>query len=194
MVRGFGDSENYLEKFRIKPNASLLRNLHYRTFKYSNVDHQKKIHNYMRTNAALSEAGIFIPGQVKHDDRSCWLLPMLVSNKLQFREFCKMNGLFAFRGATQLKLIPQPKTRYSNVNPDYREAHQAKWLNDHVIYLPIHTHSSEEDVSLHIKLTIQIHNQYREYVNNEIAKNYQLDMQVNSCFNNRNAPAARFKL
>jgi len=42
------------------------------------------------------------------NDRSVWLLPMIVSNKLQFIEFAKTSGLMVFRGATQVKLVPEP--------------------------------------------------------------------------------------
>ena len=42
-MRGFPASDKFLNKFRIKPNAALLRNLHYRLFKYTGEMHMKKI-------------------------------------------------------------------------------------------------------------------------------------------------------
>ena len=119
-VRGFPATEDFLEKFRIRPNAALVRNLHFRLNNYTNTDHQRKISNFMRTNQAMTEAGIFVPGCIKGTDRSCWLLPICVSNKSQFREFSKMNGLNAFRGATQIRVIPMPKKRFSMPKPQYK--------------------------------------------------------------------------
>lgn len=49
-VRGFAKTENFLDKFRIRPTASLFRNLHFRLCNYTAEKHQKKIENFMRTN------------------------------------------------------------------------------------------------------------------------------------------------
>ena len=42
-LRGFGAAENFLQKFRIRPSAGLLRNIHWRCSNYSSKMHQDKI-------------------------------------------------------------------------------------------------------------------------------------------------------
>lgn len=42
-MRGFPASDKFLSKFRIKPNAALLKNLHFRTSGYTGEEHNKKI-------------------------------------------------------------------------------------------------------------------------------------------------------
>lgn len=44
LTRGFPKTDNFLQRFRIKPNAALLANLHYRCADYTPEMHQKKIY------------------------------------------------------------------------------------------------------------------------------------------------------
>jgi len=49
-MRGFPAQDKFLDKFRVKPNAALLRNLHYRTAGYTSEMHVEKIFNYTYMN------------------------------------------------------------------------------------------------------------------------------------------------
>jgi hypothetical protein len=87
-VRGFAATENYLQKYRLRCNAAMLNNIIARVESYTSEMHRKKIQNYVTLNDALKNAGIFVPGcAFNSSQRSFWQLPLLVSNKLQFREF-----------------------------------------------------------------------------------------------------------
>lgn len=99
-MRGFPASDNFLNKFRVKPNAALLKNLHYRTCGYSTQEHTEKIKNYSFMNQTMTNNGVFIPGCAVGQNRSAWLMPITVSNKCQFREFARLNGINCYRGAT----------------------------------------------------------------------------------------------
>jgi len=66
-------------------------------------------------NIQLTMHGHFVPGCAVGNNRSAWLLPMIVANKSQFREFAMQSGLFVFRGATQIKVVPTPTNRTSKV-------------------------------------------------------------------------------
>lgn len=80
-MRGFPPNENFLERFRIKPNAALLRNIATRVIGYTDTEHQAKIKNFMFVNVALTNNGHFIPGCAVGTNRSAWLLPLIVANK-----------------------------------------------------------------------------------------------------------------
>ena len=73
----------------------------------------------MIVNIELTKAGIFVPGCYHGTDRSCWLQPIVVSNKAQFREYAKLCGLNAFRGATQVRCVPVPTWRLTTPKPEY---------------------------------------------------------------------------
>jgi hypothetical protein len=88
MIRGFPATEdNYLLKYRIKPSAPLVKMIIERTKNYSGEDHTEKINNFRRISLALQTNGIFVPGYALGSDRSYWLCPFLVPNKLFFRDF-----------------------------------------------------------------------------------------------------------
>lgn len=72
-LRGFGAAENFLHKFRIKPSACLLRNIHYRCSNYTAKMHQDKIAMHQLTNSEMTKNGIFVPGCFHGSNRSCWL-------------------------------------------------------------------------------------------------------------------------
>ena len=80
-MRGFPAEDAFLQKFRIKPNAALIKNIAYRTENYTGAQHMEKIWNYTYMNQVMNENGIFIPGCAVGSNRSAWLLPILVSNK-----------------------------------------------------------------------------------------------------------------
>jgi hypothetical protein len=81
LTRGFVADQDFLLKFRVKPNAALLKNLVYRLGKYSKEQHIQKIQPHMTVNNEMTKAGIFVPGCFHGSERSNWLQPIVVSNK-----------------------------------------------------------------------------------------------------------------
>lgn len=78
----------------------------------------------------FTKAGIFVPGY-KIRNRSFWLFPIVVPNRYLFNDFLYNKGINTMRGATQLTLV-------GSDSPLYKQADNAKWLIDHVIYMPLH--------------------------------------------------------
>jgi hypothetical protein len=132
---------------------------------YSDADHQAKIRNFMHVNVHLTSNGHFIPVCAVGVNRSAWLLPLIVANKSQFREYAMQNGLFVFRGATQIKLVPTPTNRTSTVKPEYLGAPMAQWICNHVVYLPVNGSISEKDLIVLTNRSVAIATQYNMYLN-----------------------------
>lgn len=119
-MRGFPYGENFLERFRIKPIAALARNIAARTRNYTKQMHCKKVKNFQIVNSELIKVGMFVPGCARGTDRSFWLCPVLVADKMQFKEFAFASGVAVFRGATQIKVVPEPSDEFKLKNPQYR--------------------------------------------------------------------------
>ena len=81
-IRGFAvDPENFLSKFRIQPNAPLLKMLFEKNRVYDKRAHEKKVANFKKMTAALTDAGFFVPGSAVAKTRSYWLYPFPIQNK-----------------------------------------------------------------------------------------------------------------
>ena len=80
MTRGFEPAENYLEKFRVRPNAAMMRNLHERLSNYTPLYHEQKISHYVNFHNELTKNGVFVPGCAAQN-RSYWLAVCCVANK-----------------------------------------------------------------------------------------------------------------
>ena len=99
-LRGFPASdEPYLNKYRLKPCAPLIKMIIETTKNYSNQDHLTKIENFSRMAVALSTNGVFIPGY-KNVDRSYWMCPVIVPNRELFRDFMQSQGVFCYMKTT----------------------------------------------------------------------------------------------
>ena len=136
-MRGFPPGENFLQRFRMKPNAALIRNIVSRTRGYTKEMHIKKIRNFQIVNSELTKNGMFVPGCARGTDRSVWLCPLLVADKMQFKEFAFTSGVAVFRGATQVKVVEEPNDDFRKRNPQYKGIPQSKWLVKHVCYVPV---------------------------------------------------------
>ena len=62
--------------------------------------HVRKIRNFQIVNSELTKMGMFVPGCARGTDRSFWLCPLLVADKMQFKEFAYVSGVAVFRVAT----------------------------------------------------------------------------------------------
>jgi hypothetical protein len=63
-MRGFGDQDSFLAKFRFKPCASILSMIIKRTKTYTAEQHQQKLTFISEMATELKKMGYFIPGQV----------------------------------------------------------------------------------------------------------------------------------
>ena len=81
------------------------------------------------------------------------LFPIIVPNKVLFAQILVERGVYGYRGATQLNYV-QP-------GPGKPDAPTCKWMNDHVMYLPIHSSVKDDHLEFIIKVTIEA---YRDMV------------------------------
>jgi len=82
-IRGFSkDDANYIQKFRIRPCSAILRAIIFRTEKYTAKDHANKMKNYQKMQTELTKNGFFVPGYAHGTNRSFWLFPLVVPNKV----------------------------------------------------------------------------------------------------------------
>ena len=61
-IRGFSADADFLQKFRVQPNAALMAMIYERTANYPEADFLERNVNYRRMTRALTEAGIYVPG------------------------------------------------------------------------------------------------------------------------------------
>ena len=103
-IRGFSADADFLQKFRVQPNAPLMAMIYERTANYTEADFLERNVNYRRMTRALTEAGIYVPGQFVKD-RSFWLYIIPVQNSTQFRDYCHKQGLFVAQKASQITVV-----------------------------------------------------------------------------------------
>lgn len=166
MIRGFNPNDpNFLQKFRIQPNAALLKVIYFATSSYNEAVHVKRVKNHDLLARELNKSGVFIPGAKNIGNRSFWLFPVMVPNKEQFLDFSIANGLMATAGRTQTKVVPVPKSRVSETNPAYEGNAKMTWALSHVVYLPCHEFLTEKEVQTIAKRFIDIYTNYNAYCN-----------------------------
>ncbi|BFZ15616.1 hypothetical protein BsWGS_18655 [Bradybaena similaris] len=145
LIRGFPDK--MLEMIRWQPSTALLATMLYRqkAFKQSEFNLQKMKGQYFLQNLpegfeAVGEHAYII---------NFWLFPVLVEEVDTVVNTLNLLGVEAYRGATQLSIVEpsggeemssildplSPKDK-ATLNAHY--PHEAKFLIDHVIYLPVH--------------------------------------------------------
>ncbi|CAG5134588.1 unnamed protein product [Candidula unifasciata] len=145
LMRGFPDK--MLEMIRWQPSTALLATMLYRqkAFKPSEFDLQKIKGQYFLQN--LPE-GFEAVGEHAYIN-NFWLFPVLVEEVDTVVNTLNLLGVEAYRGATQLSIVEpsggeerssildplSPKDK-ATLNAHY--PHEAKFLIDHVIYLPVH--------------------------------------------------------
>lgn len=108
--------------------------------------------------------GMFVPGCARGTDRSFWLCPLLVADKMQFKEFAFVSGVAVFRGATQVKVVPEPDDDFKKQNPCYRGNPQSRWLVKHVCYVPVNPFQSSSDIKILANRLSDISTRYLMYL------------------------------
>eukprot|EP00744_Colponema_vietnamica_P000667 GILI01001178.1.p1 GENE.GILI01001178.1~~GILI01001178.1.p1 ORF type:complete len:500 (+),score=142.25 GILI01001178.1:87-1502(+) len=129
MVRSFPPSEDFLQKFRLRPCAPLLQLLAHRLTNFdkaaflSGTDKGRLMESLLCPN-------VIVPGK-KAFLRNYWLFPVLVSDRINVFNELVAAGLDSYLGATQLALVEAPQFA------QYRDPVAARHLMENVIYLPI---------------------------------------------------------
>ncbi|ESO98509.1 hypothetical protein LOTGIDRAFT_142860, partial [Lottia gigantea] len=144
MLRGF--PHNLIDNIRYQPSTSLLSMMLHRQ---STID--------LEDLAKQRTKGLYVlnrlPPEIETVGRLCdmnnfWLFPILVENPDLFVATIRALGVDAYRGATQLNLIEEDRFKSQNgeqIQPKTTTdvmfyPHEAKYLIDHVVYLPVHKH------------------------------------------------------
>ncbi|XP_072035885.1 LOW QUALITY PROTEIN: L-glutamine:2-deoxy-scyllo-inosose aminotransferase-like [Amphiura filiformis] len=147
-LRGFpGD---LIVKIRQRPSAALLHTMHRRLKNFDEAAFQTNTSKGMYVSERLPSAVEHIG--MKTDIRNYWLFPVVVHEPEQVIKELNKLGVEAYRGATQLNLVypTQQPNRCPSPPPASQNApgqefadnhpHEAHYLIDHVIYLPVHKH------------------------------------------------------
>jgi hypothetical protein len=126
--------------------------------------HQAKIFNLQYVNQELTKNGMVVPGCARGTNRSAWLLPMIVADKAQFKEFAFQSGVLCFRGATQVKLVPEPSEKFKIENPQYLGVPKSKWMLDHIVYMPVNSFISAKDIRVLANRMTDVSVRYQMYI------------------------------
>ncbi|KAI8737319.1 CAunnamed protein product [Biomphalaria glabrata] len=144
-MRGFPDQ--MLKMIRCQPSTALLATMLYRqrNFNQTEFDLQKQKAEYFFQKLPLG----FKPVGMKADINNFWLCPVLVDSPDEVVKQLNLHGVDAYRGATQLKNIEpcdEIAHRFTLLDgissKETRSTslcypHEAKYLIEHVIYLPV---------------------------------------------------------
>lgn len=136
MLRGFPDK--LIEKLRHRPSTALLAMMRARmsTFDVAeiNVANIKAEYVSERIPACIVQVGN------KAEIRNHWLFPIIVENPEEVVKALNDLGVDAYRGATQLNVMEPDDVDAHLTHLDAFVSsypHEAKYLIDHVIYLPV---------------------------------------------------------
>lgn len=133
MLRGFPDQ--MIRKIKHRPSAPLLNMLLKRLKDFCEADYNigQVKGEYVRMR--LPEEAQLVGMKAKVNNY--WLFPILVENPDTVLSYLNALGVDAYRGATQLNIIePEQESERDQLDPQYPT--EARYLIDHVIYLPVH--------------------------------------------------------
>lgn len=105
-----------------------------------------------------------VPGCARGQNRSAWLLPVIVADKAQYLEFANQSGVLVFRGATQVKLVPEPGEKFKIENPRYLGVPQSKWMLEHIVYLPVNSFINAKDIKVLANRITDVSVRYQMYI------------------------------
>jgi len=99
--RGFSKEDNFLEKFRIRPSAGLLKFMYIRISTFNKQVNEKKIRRCMWAVHTFREVGILVPGFAVRE-RNFWLFPMMYEPAMRrlLLEILWVKGVQGFMGST----------------------------------------------------------------------------------------------
>ncbi|KAK3577166.1 hypothetical protein CHS0354_037504 [Potamilus streckersoni] len=135
LLRGFPD--HLMERIRHRPSTALLKVMlgRFKSFSQSDFNTSQVKGEYVKERLPES---VTLVGQ-EAEVNNYWLFPFLAENPDNMVKLLNAMGVDAYRGATQLNLI-EPETssqkgESESFDPFY--PYEAKYLIDHVVYLPV---------------------------------------------------------
>eukprot|EP00475_Leptophrys_vorax_P026478 TRINITY_DN37390_c0_g1_i1.p1 TRINITY_DN37390_c0_g1~~TRINITY_DN37390_c0_g1_i1.p1 ORF type:complete len:448 (+),score=121.79 TRINITY_DN37390_c0_g1_i1:1154-2497(+) len=133
LLRGFPDQ--FFTKLRQRPCPALVFTLDHRLQTYNTLEEVSKNTQHCEFVRKQLPLGAALPGiEAEHVDY--WLFPVVVQHPDLTLKKLDAKGMDAYRGATQLRLLEPPSEK--EVGRKIGVAQNAKFIMDHVIYLPVH--------------------------------------------------------
>jgi len=154
LMRGFPDREKLMERLREQPSSALLAVLH-RRLRDLDVErfqlHQDKCD--LLIDLLPSSPSCQIPGYLA-PVRNHWLLPVLMgrpgsddaADVAEIQRLLNENGVDAYRGATQLALVPLPEEEVPGKGELVQTPGVAADMMARTLYLPMHRAVPERDI------------------------------------------------
>lgn len=99
LSRGFAPTEDFMSKFRWQNHVGSLAFIYERMIHFNSDDHVLQVKPFELSNQEFDKAGLYCPGRAIKD-RSYWLFPMILPNKMLYIEGFLKRGINAYRGAT----------------------------------------------------------------------------------------------
>lgn len=149
LMRGFAPDENFLQKFRLQPCASLLNFLLYRLATFDEAQFKEGMENINRGTEILEQSGLQVPGS-RSANRSYWLYPLIATNTSKAYDLLNSNGIDAYRGVSQLDMVEPPE------GSSYSEPSNVKGMFENLLYLPLHKDVDAEDIVKIAQLTCDL--------------------------------------
>ncbi|XP_066263544.1 uncharacterized protein [Branchiostoma lanceolatum] len=136
LLRGFPDQ--FFQKIRQQPSAGLLSLLVHRCIGFRQKSFQVGVDKGRHADMLLQNPSMMKVGDKAHN-KNYWLFPILVEKPDEvIASLCK-KGINAYRGATQLNVIkPLSETSHHLSEQLTHYPEEARFIIDHVVYLPIH--------------------------------------------------------
>jgi dTDP-4-amino-4,6-dideoxygalactose transaminase len=131
LMRGFAPSDNFLQKFRLRPSAALLSFLHYRLTTFDEEHFKAAMMNVHLGTQILEGNGLSVPGS-KSLNRSYWLYPVIAPDVSQAYEALNSSGIDAYRGVSQLDMVEPPE------GSRYTDPENVRRMFKSLLYLPLH--------------------------------------------------------
>ncbi|XP_059167050.1 dTDP-3-amino-3,6-dideoxy-alpha-D-galactopyranose transaminase-like [Physella acuta] len=153
-MRGFPDK--MIEMIRWQPSTALLLTMLHRheSFKQTEFNLQRLKAVYLLNNLPEGYDHVGLATKVNN----FWLFPVLVEEPDTVVGILNVLGVDAYRGATQLNIIePENKEELKTFFAEEKSPlnacypHEAKYLIDHVIYLPVNKFIPFQDIDKMIK-------------------------------------------
>lgn len=133
LLRGFPDQ--MCTRIKHRPSTALLSVMlkRFKSFNQSEFDVAQIKGEYVRMRLPEEAQMIGMKSMVNN----YWLFPILLDNPDTVQNILNAMGVDAYRGATQLNIIEPEPTTDITAQIDPRYPREARYLIDHVIYLPV---------------------------------------------------------
>ena len=116
--------------------------------------------NYIKICKALTKNGFFVPGNAHGVKRSFWTFPLIVPNRMQFRDFLQEQGVFCIKSTTQVNPVKMPEHRREELG----ETTQINQMFKQIVYLPVHNLIPEKRFEVLVNRVVGASLRYQSYI------------------------------